>query len=102
MPLVGKADGNPVAVKGPKLLDQPIIQLFAPFALEKLNNFFPARQKLGAVAPNAIRRIGQRNAFRLTGVPRVLRHANFLRGRFGGKRRKRWAWVFSVCHLVFP
>src|SRR4029450_7615698 len=69
VPFVGKADGDTVAVKSRKILDQTIVQFLAPLADEKLNNRFTARQKLNTVAPDAIVCVSKRNSFWVTGIP---------------------------------
>ncbi len=38
MPFVGKTDRNAVVVKGPKFLDESVIQFFVPLAGKKLDD----------------------------------------------------------------
>lgn len=59
VPLIGEADGDLVAGKGPDLLDQPVVVLLGPFAREKGNSGVPADQEFGAVPPPWIGRVGQ-------------------------------------------
>src|SRR5207244_12858031 len=57
-PFICKAHGYPVVAKRPDLLDQPIFQLANPFAYEERLDGLAATNELGAVAPDAIQRIG--------------------------------------------
>ena len=41
-PFIGKAHRDMVPLERPKLFDQPIVQLFCPFASQKRNDSFPA------------------------------------------------------------
>src|ERR1700722_6183135 len=61
VPFVGKAHGYPVVVKRPDLLDQPILQLASPLACKECLDGLAATNKLSAVAPDAIHRIGKRH-----------------------------------------
>jgi hypothetical protein len=99
MPLVGKADGDPLAVKSPKLFDETIIQLLIPLAGEKLNDGFSAGKEFNSVAPNAVGCISERNSFRVTAVPRVLSDPDFLGRGHGVEWRKRRSWIFSGAHI---
>src|SRR5215470_641384 len=51
VPLVSEAHRDPVAGKRPQLLDQPVIELAGPLAGQERDDFAPALQELGAVAP---------------------------------------------------
>src|SRR5262245_45345138 len=62
VPLVRETNGDAVALTRPQLLDEPIVQLAGPFASQKLLNRVPPRQELGSIAPDAVGRIGQRDA----------------------------------------
>src|SRR5713101_1352277 len=59
-PFVGEAHGYPVVAERPDLLDQPIFQLANPLAYEECLDGLAAKNELGAVAPDAIHRIGKR------------------------------------------
>jgi hypothetical protein len=61
-----KAHGDAIAVEGPEILDQAIVELFAPFAFQKSNNSGAALEDLGTVSPTAVLGIGQRDAL---GIP---------------------------------
>src|ERR1700730_5001695 len=50
-PFIGKAHSDTVALERPKLFDQPIVQLFRPFASEKRHDFLPSVHKFRAVSP---------------------------------------------------
>src|SRR5258706_131847 len=88
MPFIGKANGNPVAVNSPHLLDQTVVELALPFAGQKRLDRIAAFNELGAISPAAVGCVGKRHAFGIARVPGVLRHARFLSCGFGGERRK--------------
>src|ERR1700676_1386243 len=51
VPFIGKAHGDTVPLECPKLFDQPIVQLFRPFASKKHDDIFPSLHKFRAVSP---------------------------------------------------
>src|SRR3984957_1893551 len=91
VPFIGKAHGYPVVAKRPDLLDQPVFQLASPLAHEECLDGRAATNELGAVAPDAIHRIGKRHFGGIARVPGILGETRLLRGAFGCKRRQRWA-----------
>src|SRR6266849_8812367 len=91
VPFICKAHGYPVVAKRPDLLDQPILQLANPLAYEECLDGLAATNELGAVAPDAIHRIGECYFGRIARVPGILGEARLLRGAFGRKGRQRWA-----------
>src|SRR5262245_26896600 len=97
VPFIGKSHRNAVLAKGPDLFDQTIVELAVPLARQEGFDGFTALQKLGAIAPAAVDRIGERDARGLAGVPGILGHARFLCGGLGGERGKRWS-----IHLQAP
>ena len=64
MPFIGKAHRDAVLAKGPEFLDQAIVELTGPLARQKRLDRRAALQKLRAVAPMAVSRVGERNAGR--------------------------------------
>lgn len=91
-PLINKADGDPVLVKCPKLLNQPILTLLLPFSRQECLNFRPPVNKLIPVSPTTVGRIGQRNCLRILTVPGIFSRSNFLKSgvpREWGHRRTR-------------
>jgi hypothetical protein len=80
VPFICKAHGYPVVAKRPDLLDQPIVQLAIPFAREKCLDGLAATNELGAVAPDAVQRIGKRDFGRIATVPGILGEARLARG----------------------
>src|SRR5438874_1309012 len=60
MPLVGEAHGDAVAVEGPQFLDEPVVELLVPFAREELHDGLAPLQELRAIAPHAVRGVGER------------------------------------------
>src|SRR6266436_5987184 len=71
-PLVGEPDRDPVLVKRPQLLDEPVLQLAGPLPGEELDDRVPAGEELGAVAPDAVQRVAGRDLRGIAAVPRVL------------------------------
>src|SRR3984893_18216286 len=69
VPLICKAHGYPVVAKRPDLFDQPILQLASPLAYEECFDGLSATNELGAVAPDAIQRIGKSYFGRIARVP---------------------------------
>src|SRR5882757_7727061 len=91
VPFICKAHGYAVVAKCPDLLDQSILQLANPLACEECLDRLAATNELGAVAPDAIPRIGKRYLGRIARVPGILGEARLLRGAFGRKGRQWWA-----------
>src|SRR5260221_14420970 len=91
VPFICKAHGYPVVAKPPDLLDQPILQFANPLACEECLDRRAATNELGAVAPDAIHRIGKRYLGRIARVPSILGEARLLRIAFGRKGRQWWA-----------
>src|SRR6185312_5027464 len=89
MPLVLKAHRDAVAIEGPDVLDQAIVQLGGPFALEESHDRRAAFNDFRAIAPAAVLGVGERDAFGIAGIPGVLRHAGFLGGGLFRERRER-------------
>lgn len=87
-PLVGKAHRDTVVGEGPQFLDQPILQLPAPLALQKSFDSTAALRKLGAVAPLAVDTVSEGNFGGIAVVPPVFRRANLLLGGFQRKGRQ--------------
>src|SRR3954467_4860643 len=83
VPLVGKSDGDPVLVKGPKFFDESVLQFLAPFADQKLCDGLASRKEFRAVPPNSIDCVRKRDTLRVACVPGVLRHPDFLGGSLG-------------------
>src|SRR5947209_20593061 len=100
VPFICEAHGYPVVAKCPDFLDQPILQLANPLASEECLDGVATTNELGAVAPVAIHRIGERHFGRITRVPGVLGEARLLRGAFDCKRRQRWAVHGGISLLV--
>src|SRR5690606_16593618 len=60
MPFIGKANRDAVVAEGPELLDQAVLQLACPLALEERDDGLAPLDELRPVAPAAVRRIGER------------------------------------------
>jgi hypothetical protein len=89
MPLILKAHRDAVAVEGPQILDQAVVEFLRPFPGEEGNDRGAALEKFRAVTPAAVFGIGERDALRVARIPGILRHAGFLGGGLSGERRKR-------------
>lgn len=87
-PLISKADRDPVALKSPEFLDEPIFLLTLPFAGQKLYDLLSPVNKLQTIAPLAIGSIGLRYLFRILAIPGVFREADLLNSAFSVKGRK--------------
>jgi hypothetical protein len=65
MPLIDETNGDPIIMKRPEFLDQPVVKLVRPFFLEKGNDLLASHDELGSVAPSALRAVTQGNLFGL-------------------------------------
>ena len=90
-PFIREPHGNPILGKAPNLLDQTIIELAGPFAVQEGDDLVPAGQELCAVAPAAVLRIGERHTLGVAAVPGILGEARFLGGGRSGERGQRRA-----------
>src|ERR1700758_13462 len=54
VPLVGEPDRDAVLAVVPELLDQPVVELARPLALEEPHDFLAPAEELRAVAPDAV------------------------------------------------
>ena len=71
MPFVGEAHGNAIVVKGPNLLDEPVVELAVPLARQERLDGLAALEKLRAVPPAAIGCVGERDASGIARIPSV-------------------------------
>ena len=88
MPFVGEAHGDAVVAKGPDFLDEAVVELAVPLARQECLDRLAALQKLRAVAPAAVGRIGERDASGIARIPGVFGQARLLGCGFGGERRQ--------------
>ena len=88
MPFVGKPYRYTVLTKCPNLLDEAVIQLFAPLARQKLLDRLAALKHFGSVAPSTVERVGECNPSGVARIPCIFGHAGFLRGALDRERRK--------------
>src|SRR5205814_3812352 len=77
--------------KCPELFDQPVVELAAPLTRQERLDGLAATNELGAVAPDAIDRIGKPYFGRIARVPGILGETRLQRGVFGCKGRHGWA-----------
>jgi hypothetical protein len=87
VPLIGEPDRDPAALVRPQLLDQAVVELAVPLAVEELDDLAVAVEELGAVTPATVLGIGEGDALRVPSVPGILGEAYLLRGGLGGERR---------------
>src|SRR5919199_729160 len=73
MPFIREANGDPIALKRPQFLDQSVVELPRPFALQKTHDLRSAEDELWPVAPPALGAVGEGHLFRVTGVPSIPR-----------------------------
>src|ERR1700733_8868731 len=71
MRLVRETDCDARASKRPELFDEPIVQLFLPFASEKLHDLLSPGDELRAIAPLAVDGISEGDLLRIARVPAV-------------------------------
>jgi len=91
VPFVGEANRDSVLAKRPNLLDQAVIELAIPLARQKCFDFRSTVDKLGAITPATVRRVGERDPGRIARVPCIFGHSHFLRGGLGDEGRQRRA-----------
>src|SRR5262249_20900697 len=87
--LVLEPDGDAVAMPGPRVLAQRIVQSPAPLGAQDLDDLRPAGADLVPVPPHRVLGVGPRDPLRVAGVPRVLGGLYLLPGGFLGERRQR-------------
>src|ERR1041385_5342425 len=61
-PFIGEAHGDARALERPDVLDEPVVELLCPLALQELDDGRTTRQELGAIAPRTIYRVRERDA----------------------------------------
>lgn len=93
VPLVHKPYRDAMAVEGPKLLDQAVVKLLGPLALQQGLRLSAALRELCPVAPDRVRAVGEHDACRVAAVPAVFGQADLLDGRVAGEWRQRRAGV---------
>jgi hypothetical protein len=98
VPLVGKANRYAVALTGPELLDQPIVEFLGPLASQKLLDGLAPDEEFRAIAPDAVGRVGHGHSLWVPRVPGIFGQANFLRCACRVKRGKGWAGLFDRRH----
>src|SRR6202040_3211390 len=73
----------------PELFDEPVVQLFRPLALQKLNDLLSSMRKLSAISPARVDSVSERNLFRIARIPAVFGQANLPNGSLTSERRQR-------------
>jgi len=87
VPFVGEAHGDPVVGDGPEFLDEPVIELLCPFALQEAHYLFAPGDEFRAVAPRAVGGVRERHALRIATVPAVFGSPHLLAGGIGREGR---------------
>src|SRR5262245_66300887 len=82
VPFVGEAHGDPILLKRPELLDQSVVELTVPLAPQKGDDLLSADDELGSIAPAALRVVGERHPYGISGVPSILGQSDLLDGGF--------------------
>src|SRR5262245_18960203 len=88
MTFISEANGDPIVLKRPQFLDQPVVEFPRPFAPKKGDNLLPADEEFGSVAPPALFAVGKSHFFRITRIPSVFRQTDLLNGGFISERRQ--------------
>src|SRR5229473_7345749 len=91
VPFVGEAYGDAILAEGPDFLDQAVVELAVPLARQERLDGRAALQKLRAIAPATVCRVGKRDTSRIACIPGVFGHACLLGGRLGGEGGQRRA-----------
>ena len=89
VPFIGEAHRDAVTCECPDFLDESIVEFARPLAPEKRYDFLPAGEKLGAVSPDAVFRIGQRDPLAVAGIPGILGRPSLERSGLGSEWRQR-------------
>src|SRR4029077_7315640 len=87
-PFVGEPDGDPIALPGPQLLDQPVIKFLGPFPRQKRDDRLAPVQELGAIAPMTVHGIGQRHLLGIARIPAILGASDLQDGSVARERRQ--------------
>lgn len=98
LPLISKADRDPVILKSPEFLDKAVFLLALPFARQERNDVLASVDEFQAIAPLAIGRIGLRHLFRILAIPGIFRETDFLNSSFSIEGRQ-WGsghWEFRL------
>src|ERR1051326_278187 len=98
VPLVAKAHGDAVLAECPQFFDEPVVKLLGPFAGQELKDSLSSDQELGAVSPDRIQRVGERDSLRIARVPGVFRFAHLFDRGAGVEWWQRWSWGFRRVH----
>src|SRR5271166_1870412 len=88
VPLVGEANGDAVLTESPDFLDEAVVELAVPLARQECLDRLAALEKLRAVAPAAVGRVGERDASGIARIPCVFGEAGLLCCALGGKGGK--------------
>ena len=94
MTFVGEADGDAVVSERPELFDEPVLELFSLLAPEKPHDVLSSIHELRAIAPARIEGVGERDSFRISGIPTVFGQAYFL----DGSLTRKWREWRASCH----
>src|SRR5215469_9924777 len=87
VPLVSEAHRDAVACARPQFLDEPVVELPGPLALQERAHLIPPRGELRAISPARILRVHLHDALGIAGVPGILGHTHLLGSRLEGERR---------------
>src|SRR5262245_39312828 len=82
MTFISEANGDPIVLKGPQFLDQPVVEFPRPFAPKKGDDLLSADEEFGSVSPPALFAVAKSHFFRITRVPGIFRQTYLLIGCF--------------------
>src|ERR1700720_617419 len=89
VPFVSEAHGNTISGVCPELFDEPVVQLFSPFAFQKLDDLLPSTEKLSPISPARIYSVSECDLFRIARIPSIFGQANFFDSRVAIEWRHR-------------
>ena len=102
--VLSEAHGDAAAIEGPQFLNEPVFEFLCHLRVRSsMMAQSPALNELGAVSPPAIDRIGERDLFRIAGVPAIFGEAHFFgsaSAREGWQRRATFGCVHRMFFLI--
>src|SRR3989344_1349254 len=93
VPLVHKPHRDAISVEGPKFLDQAVVKLPCPLALQQCLRLSAAPRELCSIAPDGVGAVGEHDAGRIAAGPARFGPANLLNRSFTSEWGQRGAGV---------
>ena len=70
-PFVGESHGDAMVGKGPEFLDESIVEFRLPFPVKEGPYLISSHRKFGAVTPDRVAGVDQRDPFGITRIPGI-------------------------------